>query len=329
MAKTTTAIKNTIGRFNPFKRNPNSPTSTGGVPASPPHPFPPSPHGATAHTSLSDLTAEQLQARRRATLASLSFDVPFHRRVLNGVKNIWRIIGPFCFVLFTAWEVFYFISSFMPKDEAWTSKVLIWGITLLIEIPFMMATYDQAERKAVTAERRGRGESNRDRDTVGSLIAWLFLAAVNVAGQVAFLVLITRLGGNPLTNDPRMLGLWFFIVMRVSGVLVGDAYTAFFLRPDDTTIERVLRTQEAQMQGEKLLAESDAQRLRSEAETDAQIRRIKISVERDEREAAFMADWQKMNMQQTLGRQKQFMIAENARFRQVNGVEEEAETGDL
>jgi hypothetical protein len=192
-----------------------------------------------------------------------------------------------------------------------------------------MATYDQAERKAVTAERRGRGETNRDRDTVGSLIAWLFLAAVNVAGQVAFLVLITKLGGNPFTNDSRMLGLWFFIVMRVSGVLVGDAYTAFFLRPDESSIERVLRTQEAQMQGEKLLAESDAQRLRSEAETDAQIRRIKVSVERDEREAAFMADWQHMNMQQTLGRQKQFMIAENARFRQVNGIEEEAERGDL
>jgi hypothetical protein len=329
MATTTTAIKNTIGRFNPFQRKPNSPTATGGVPASSPQPFPPSPHSAAAHTSLSGLTAEQLQARRRATLASVSFAVPFHRRVLNGVKNIWRMIGPFCFVLFTAWKVFYFISSFMPQDEAWTSKVLIWGITLLIEIPFMMATYDQAERKAVTAERRGRGEITRERDTVGSLMAWLFLAAVNVAGQVAFLVLITKLGGNPFTNDSRMLGLWFFIVMRVSGVLVGDAYTAFFLRPDESSVERVLRTQEAHMQGEKLLAESDAQRLRSEAETDAQIRRIKVSVERDEREAAFMADWQHMNMQQTLGRQKQFMIAENARFRQVNGIEEEAETGDL
>jgi hypothetical protein len=332
MAKTTTAIKNTIGRFNPFKRKPTPPTATGGVPASPLQPLPPSSHGAMASVptpSLSGLTAEELQARRRAVLASVSFDVPFHRRVLNGVKNLWRIIGPFCFVLFTAWEVFYFISSFMPPDEAWTSKVLLWGITLLIEIPFMMATYDQAERKAVIADRRARGETVRDRDTAGSLIAWLFLAAVNVAGQVAFLVLITKLGGNPFSDDPRMLGLWFFVVMRVSGVLVGDTYTAFFLRPDESSIERVLRTQEAQMQGEKLLADSDAQRLRSEAETDAQIRRIKVSVERDEREAAFMADWQHMNMQQTLERQKQFMIAERSRMREINGVEEEPQTGDL
>lgn len=330
MAKSTTAIKNTIGRLNPlnlFKRNPDPPTAMGGVPASSPQSQAPSSNGATA--SLSGMTAEQLQARRREMLASVSFDVPFHRRVLNTAKNLWRIIGPFCFVLFTAWEVFYFIGSFLPPDGAWTNKVLIWGITLLIEVPFMIATYDMAERKAVAAERRARGEKNRDRDTIGAVLLWLFLAAVNVAGQIAFLVLITRVGGNAFAGDSRTVGLWFFILIRVSGVLAGDAYTAFFLRPDDTTVERLLRTQEAQVQGEKLLADSDAQRLRSEAENDAAIRRIKVSVERDEREARFMTDWQHMNMQQTLERQKQFMIAERARMREINGVEDQPNTGDL
>src|SRR6266699_1720406 len=128
MAKSTTAIKNTIGRLN--KRNPDPIAATGGVPASSPQPQAPSSNGATA--SLSGMTAEQLQARRRAMLASVSFAVPFHRRVLNAAKNLWRIIGPFCFVLFTAWEVFYFIHSFMPPDSSWTNSVLIWGITLLI-----------------------------------------------------------------------------------------------------------------------------------------------------------------------------------------------------
>jgi hypothetical protein len=115
----------------------------------------------------------------------------------------------------------------------------------------------------------------------------------------------------------------------VSGVLAGDGYTAFFLRPDDTTIDRILRTQEAQMRGEEALAKSDADRLRSEAELDAEVRRIKISVERDERESKFMADWQTMNMQQTLERQKQFMIAERSRMRELNGVDDAANTGDL
>src|SRR5258707_995248 len=131
MAKSTTAIKNTIGRLNPLKlfgRNPNPPTSSGGVPAALPQPHAPSTRGATAQASLSGMTAEELQQRRRGILASVSFDIPRHRRVLNAVKNIWRIIGPFCFVLFTAWEVFYFISSFMPPDAAWTNKALIWGI---------------------------------------------------------------------------------------------------------------------------------------------------------------------------------------------------------
>src|SRR5437588_664593 len=91
--------------------------------------------------------------------------------------------------------------SFMPPDSSWTNSVLIWGITLLIEVPFMIATYDMAERKAVAAERRARGEKSRDRDTVGAVLLWLFLAAVNVAGQIAFLVLITRIGGDVVSCD--------------------------------------------------------------------------------------------------------------------------------
>src|ERR1700682_6249712 len=99
MAKSSPAIKKPIGRFNPFKKRPDPLAATGGVPAVPQHPQAPSSNGAAA--SLSGLTADELQARRRDMLASVSFDVPKHRQVLNLVKNIWRIIGPFCFVLFT------------------------------------------------------------------------------------------------------------------------------------------------------------------------------------------------------------------------------------
>lgn len=320
MANILTKIKTEIGKLRaPHSRNVPPAATGGGVPAVPAQPVP----------SLGGMSAEQLQARRRAMLAAVSFDVPFHRRVLNRVKNIWRIIGPFCFVLFTAWEVFYFIHSFMPPDTSWTSSALIWGITLLIEVPFMIATYDMAERKAVAVERRERGEIKADRDTLGAILLWCFLAMVNVAGQIAFLVLITRVGGNPFAGNERTTGLWFFIIVRVTGVLAGDAYTAFFLRPDESTVDRLLRTQEAQMRGEKALTQSDADRLRLEAENDATIRRIKVSVERDERESQFMSDWQTMNMQQTLERQKQFMIAERSRMREVNGVEDEPHSGDL
>ena len=328
MANILTKIKTEIGKLRSTHPRQPPPSATG---AAPPAPLPASGNGAAVNpaSSLSGLSAEELTARRRAMLASVAFDVPFHRRVLNRVKNIWRVIGPFCFVLFTAWEVFYFIHSFMPPESSWTSSALIWGITLLIEIPFMIATYDMAERKAVAVERRERGDTKADRDTVGAILLWCFLAMVNIAGQIAFLVLITRVGGNPFAGDTRTTGLWFFIVVRVSGVLAGDAYTAFFLRPDENSVDRLLRTQEAQMRGEKALTQSDADRLRLEAENDATIRRIKVSVERDEREARFMADWQTMNMQQTLERQRQFMIAETSRMREANGLDEEPNSGQL
>src|SRR5579875_3551859 len=86
-------------------------------------------------------------------LDGMSFDLPVHARFLNGVKNVWRVIGPPSFVIFTAWEVFYYMNHFLQAAD-FMSKVLLWGITLLIEVPFMIATFDQAERKRVRAEKR-------------------------------------------------------------------------------------------------------------------------------------------------------------------------------
>lgn len=302
--------------------------------ASPAHSHPAQPSATPAqaafHAQQAAIT-NPLSMTPEQILETVAFDVPAHRHIANNVKNAWRIIGPVAFVAFTAWEVFYFMNTFMKAahDDSLTSKVLLWGITLLIEIPFMIATYDQSERKQARAEKKALGKPYQENDTVGSVVMWFFLALVNVAGQVAFLIFITNLGKNPFQPDPAVFGMWFFIIVRVLGVLLGDAYTAFFLRPDETTIERVLRVQSAQATGRMAIQENRAELAELQAESDAKIRRIAIRVRKEEREATFMEEWNEMNMRTTLDRQKRYMIEEQKSLQLEPPTQKEATTDQL
>jgi hypothetical protein len=246
---------------------------------------------------------------------------------MNAVKETWRVLGPVAFVFFTVWEVYYFMNHFLVTANVF-DVVLLWGISLIIEIPFMIATYDQSERRERAAERRARGEDDRMPGTGSSLAFWCILALVNVAGQIAFLSFVTRAGSS--LSSPSAVGLWGFIILRVTGVIVGDCYTAFHLLPTEASIDRVLRGQKAQMDGEKRLADSDAERLHKDAETQQSLSRIQISVQRDKREAAFMEEWQRLNIAQALERQHHFIALERRQLRELtSGTSEDKETGGL
>jgi hypothetical protein len=277
--------------------------------------------------SFSDLTADELSLRRRAILANTPFDLPAHRKFMNWLKDTWRVIGPPAFVVFTVWEVFYFMNHFLKVSNVF-DVILLWGISLIIEIPFMIATYDQSERRERAAERRARNEPDNLPGKVSSLVFWCLLAAVNIVGQVSFLAFVTHAGLS--LTDPSVIGLWLFIIFRVTGVIIGDCYTAFHLLPTEASIDRVLRAQQAQMEGEQRLAASDAERLRKDAEAKQAVRRVELAVQREEREVEFMEEWQKMNMRQTLARQLKFMELENQQLRQLGtSMNGEPETGDL
>src|SRR5579875_3073055 len=132
-------IKSSIGRFSPFRSS--SPAQQAPQTAPPNRVNQPESAGTDR---------QEEQDPDDALLDGMSFDLPVHARFLNGVKNVWRVIGPPTFVIFTAWEVFYYMNHFLQASD-FMSKVLLWGITLLIEVPFMIATFDQAERKRVRA----------------------------------------------------------------------------------------------------------------------------------------------------------------------------------
>ncbi len=315
-------IREGIGQFNPFRRlklpraapryQPD-PSALGQAPNAG--------AGAGDARPFSKLTPEEIQQRNYATLAQASFDKPLHEHVLDFLKETWRIVGPIAFVLFTAWEVYYYLHHFMAQDNSLTTQILLWGITLLIEIPFMMATYDQSTRKKRAMEAREQGHYKRLPDAFGSVAMWFLLAGVNIAGQIAFLVLITQVGS---VADPTPL--YLFIGIRVLGVLLGDAYTAFYLLPPETTISRVVRHQKAQGEGLAQLSEAAIERQRKESQAELDLKRNQNTIRREQNEARFLEQFSELNMRQALENQRRFL--QPGRVERIEEVEG-PDTGDL
>lgn len=323
-------IKKGIGQLNPFSRSPAA------TPAPSPGTSPQSsqtnaPPGNATGAAPPNGQPPERERDVEAVLDNVAFDVPTHAKFLNHTKNVWRVMGPIAFVVFTSWEVYYYMNHFMGQSDL-PSKILLWGITLLIEIPFMIATFDQSERKRVRAEKKAMGVPFQDADTTPSIIGWGFLALVNVTGQIAFLLYITQLGANPFDfHNPAVIGLWLFVCVRVAGVIMGDSYTAFFLRPDETTVERTIRAETARGKGQAAIKENRAELRRIDAESDAKVRRIEMGIRREERDEVFIEQWNQMNVKQALERQRHFMRLESQQYRieEIEGPSEEPNTDQL
>ncbi|EFH90799.1 hypothetical protein [Ktedonobacter racemifer] len=190
--------------------------------------------------------------------------------------------------------------------------MLLWGVTLLIEVPFMIATYDLSSRKKRAAEARERGRETKEHDTFGAVVAWVCMAVVNITGQVAFLALVTNVAH---TSDGANW-IYFFIIVRVLGVLLGDAYIAFFLLPPETTITRVVRTMRAQQEGMKVLGEAAMERKREESKLMLDMQRDQNTINREKSEANFMNQFAQMNMENALEQQRAFLRSQRKRERE-------------
>ncbi len=254
-----------------------------------------------------ELTPEQAIARNYAILSQVSHDPPAHESFMETAKNIWRVVGPVAFIVFTAGEVYYYIKHFLPSDNSWGTQVLLWGITLLIEIPFCMATYDLSGRKERAVEAKRVGRDAPDKDTTGAIIMWCAMALINIAGQMAFLFFITKAGS--FEKDWPIYG---FILFRVVGVIIGDAYVAFFLRPSPTKLSRVLKHQKSQSEGFVQLTDQQIDDQLKKSRAQLQLEHNQRTIEREKSDAAFMEQFNEMNKQHAL-KQQQRMIERDDR----------------
>ncbi|SRR6266550_5109467 len=262
-----------------------------------------------------EMTPEQITARNRAILAQVSHNPPAHKRFMEKAKSTWRFIGPIAFIVFTAGEVYYYIKHFLPEDNSWGTQTLLWGITLLIEIPFCMATFDLSGRKERAVEAKRAGREAPDKDTVGAIFMWVVMALINIAGQMAFLFFITKAG-----SFSRDWPIYFFIAFRVVGVIVGDAYVAFFLTPAPPEVEHIVRHQKAQGDGFDQLNDASMERQLKESRAHMQLEHNQRTIDREKSDAAFMEQFNEMNKQHAL-KQQQRMIERDDR-KKIEGPKE-------
>jgi hypothetical protein len=252
--------------------------------------------------TFTQMTPEQIMARNRAILAKVSHNPPAHKKFLEWAKSTWRIVGPIAFIVFTAGEVYYYIKHFLPQDNSVWTQVLLWGITLLIEIPFCIATYDLSARKERAVEAKQSGREAPDKDTPGAIGMWLMMALINIGGQAAFLVFITKVG-----DFSRDWAIYLFIAFRVVGVIVGDAYVAFFLSPAPLEVEHIVKHQKAQGEGFDQLADAATERQIKESRAQMLLEQNQRTMDTERKNANFVARFNDMHAEHMLQQQAQLL----------------------
>lgn len=252
--------------------------------------------------TFAELTPEQITARNRAILAKVSHNPPLHEKFMEFCKSSWRIIGPIAFIVFTAGEVYYYIKHFLPDDNSLWTQVLLWGITLLIEIPFAIATYDLSGRKKRAVEARNAGQEVPDKDTAGAIGMWVVMAFINIAGQMAFLFFITKAG-----RFDRDWPVYCFIAFRVIGVILGDAYVAFFLSPAPLEVDHVIKHQKAQTEGLDRLNDAAIERQLKESRAQLQLEQNQRTIDTERKNANFVARFNDMHAEHMLKNQARLL----------------------
>jgi hypothetical protein len=256
----------------------------------------------TGTFSITEMTPEQITARNRAILAKVSHNPAPHKRFMEGAKSVWRIVGPIAFIVFTAGEVYYYIKHFLPEDNSPWTQVLLWGITLLIEIPFCIATFDLSGRKERAVEAKNAGHEVPDKDTAGAIFMWVVMALINIAGQMAFLFFITKAG-----NFNRDWPIYCFIAFRVIGVIVGDAYVAFFLSPAPLEVDHIVRHQKAQGEGFDRLNDAAIERQLKESHAQLQLEQNQRTMNTERKNADFVARFNDMHAEHMLRSQARLL----------------------
>jgi hypothetical protein len=139
---------------------------------------------------------------------------------------------------------------------------------------------------------------------------WFVMAFINISGQMAFLFYVTRAG-----SFAKDWPVYLFIGFRVVGVIVGDAYTAFFLSPAPTTIDHVVKHQRAQGEGFTQLTDQYNERKIKESTAMAQIASIDRHVKREKDDANTIDQLHQMHTQALLRQQ--------SRLLEIKGPEED------
>jgi hypothetical protein len=261
------------------------------------HPQDTNADGRTLTTS--EMTQEQLRERRLRRIEAAKVARPLHEAIMLGALKVWLLLGPPAFVALTTSEVAYIFAQLLPPGDAGDTIILLGA--LFVDLAMMFTTFGVAIKRRDLAEKReGEPVTRREEAEVwfGTGL-WLVFAAINSVGQAAFLLRIVQANAHP--GNLTLISL--FIVARVTGFILGDACTAFFLaKVDGSPLKLIARSEREKGRIYKEVGNAESERKIAEAETEARVTLIDMEVQQKREDAEFLAAIKRDAFARALGR---------------------------
>jgi hypothetical protein len=248
------------------------------------------PHETTADgqpLTTSEMTQEQLRARRIRRVESAKVARPVHESIMLFALKLWLVLGPPVFVALTVFEVAYIFSSLLPPGDS-GDKIIFFG-ALFVDLAMMFTTFGVAIKRRDLAEKRevqGSVSKREEGEVWFGTALWLIFAAINIIGQSAFLLRIVQ--GNP--NPGNLTLIYLFIAARVTGFILGDACTAFFLaKVDSSPLKLIARSEREKGTIYADIADAEGKRQVAEAEAECKILLLRLDAQQKKEDAEFLA----------------------------------------
>ncbi len=254
-----------------------------------------------AHLTTSDMTQDQLRARRVRLVESAKVARPLHEAVMLFLLKVWLLVGPPAFVVLTVFEVSYIFSAMLPPGDS-GDKIIFFG-ALFVDLAMMFTTFGLAVKRRDLAEKREVNGSVPVREQAEVWFGtglWLVFAVINIIGQSAFLLHIVQASHNP----GNLTLIYLFIAARVTGFILGDACTAFFLaKVDGNKLDLIARSERKKAALYADISSAEAERRLAEAKAEAEQTLIQIDVQQKKEDAEFLAEIKRDAFRRALGRQ--------------------------
>jgi len=235
----------------------------------------------------SDMTQAQLRARRIHRVESAKVARPLHEGIMLFALKVWLVLGPPAFVALTTSEVAYIFAQLLPPGDA-GDKIILLG-ALFVDLAMMFTTFGVAIKRRDLAEKRevnGSVSKREEAEVWFGTGLWLLFAAINIIGQSAFLLRIVQNNAHP----GNLTLIYLFIAARVTGFILGDACTAFFLaKVDSSPLKLIARSEREKGVIYADIADAEGKRQIAEAEAEARILLIQLDAEQKKEDAEFLA----------------------------------------
>jgi len=241
-----------------------------------------------APLNTSNMTDEQLKARRTRMVEGAKFGRPLHENIMLIALKVWLLLGPPAFVALTTSEVAYIFASLLPPGDS-GDKIILLG-ALFVDLAMMFTTFGVALKRRDLASKTEANGGVVDKKNLAEVRfgtgLWLVFALINVVGQCAFLLHIVQ--SNPHPGDLNLI--YLFIAARVIGFILGDATTAFFLaKVDNSELKLIARSEREKGIIYAELAKAEGERKYTEAKADADIMLLQLKVQAEKDDAEFLA----------------------------------------